>query len=127
MKSFSLGGWLCLVMAISEKLGRWVGGLLMLAPAVGCLLPYYVEKVVTLRAMQMTNEVERVEKGEVIRLGEGFPLSNSFQSSSWDFGIGCPKLNLDKATFPVSIIIGDDDQRITTAQITELTTAQITE
>lgn len=124
---YSLGGWIALLVAVSEQIGEWVGGFLMLAPALGCLLPFYVQKIVQLEEMGMTPLAEKAERGEVVRLGagfpddeQGFPLSYSFQHTSWPFMIGSPKLNLKKATFPVSIIIGDEDKRVGISQIQDL-------
>ena len=117
---------MAVVVAVSERLMAFVGAVLLLSPALGCFLPYYFEKSLALEAMGRTAEIEELEAGKVVRLdGEfgndkGFPLSRPFQRSSWAYGLGGTRLNLANLTAPVTIIVGEEDQRVKVQQIDDL-------
>ena len=121
---FSYGGWLGLCVLLREELREFLGGVILLAPALGCFLPFYQENLLALQSLGRTEQVAQLNRGEVVCLDaafrpvEGFPLSRPFMESSWAFHLD--KLDLSRLSTPITLIIGDQDRMVKSEDVDNL-------
>jgi len=105
----SMGGWISLWLATQEKYKRKINNMMVIAPAVNFLRPFYAEMLKNLPKEAQ----ETLEKGEIYQLKDEYgikPLKKSFAENSVKFELDLSKsIEID---CPVKILHGVGDATI---------------